>query len=96
MSHRLQVILDEEELRALQAAALRHRSTVSDYVRRVLLEAVSDAFPTAGNEDAETRIRAGGEFTLVRTLVREGLDSGPSEPFPGDYFEELRDRLAEG
>lgn len=42
MSHRLQVILDDEEHRALQAAARRHQSTVSDYVRTVLREARAD------------------------------------------------------
>lgn len=39
MSHRLQVILDDEEYAALQAAARRSRSTVSAYVRRTLREA---------------------------------------------------------
>lgn len=42
MSHRLQVILDDEEHRALQAAARRRRTTVSDYVRTVLREARAD------------------------------------------------------
>lgn len=39
MSIRLQVLLDDEEMAALKAAARRHRTTVSEYVRRTLREA---------------------------------------------------------
>lgn len=39
MSVRLQVLLDEEEMAALKATARRHRTTVSEYVRRTLREA---------------------------------------------------------
>jgi len=46
MSHRLQVILDDEEYAALQAAARRSRDTVSEYVRRTLREA-RDGTPSA-------------------------------------------------
>lgn len=115
MSHRLEVALDNEEFRALQAAARRHRSTVSDYVRTVLREALADepergavarlvavreaashAFPTADIEQMEAQIRAGRDLDRARMLVGDGLESGPSEPFPEDYFEKLRDRLPEG
>jgi hypothetical protein len=41
MSHRLQVLLDEEEFAALRAAAERRRTTVSEYVRQTLREARS-------------------------------------------------------
>ena len=41
-------------------------------------------------------IRTDRELDRVRTLVREGLESGPSEPFPEDHFENLRDGLPEG
>jgi len=46
MSHRLQVILDDEEYAALQAAARRSRSTVSAYVREALRSA-REGEPTA-------------------------------------------------
>jgi hypothetical protein len=39
MSKRLQVLLDEEEWEQLQKIARRHRTTVSDWVRRTLREA---------------------------------------------------------
>lgn len=49
MSHRLQVILDDEEHRALHAAARRRKTTVSEYVRTVLREARADE-PERGPE----------------------------------------------
>ena len=39
MSRRLQVLLDDEEYRAIQAAARRQRVTVSEWVRRALRQA---------------------------------------------------------
>ncbi|BBU22308.1 hypothetical protein [Mycobacterium xenopi] len=39
MSKRLQVLLDEEEWEQLQKIARRHRTTVSEWVRRTLREA---------------------------------------------------------
>lgn len=39
MSIRLQVLLDEDEMAALKAAAKRQHTTVSEYVRRTLREA---------------------------------------------------------
>jgi hypothetical protein len=39
MSKRLQVILDDDELAAIQTAARRRRITVSEYVRLILREA---------------------------------------------------------
>lgn len=39
MSIRLQVLLEEDELAAVRAAARRHRLTVSEYVRQALREA---------------------------------------------------------
>lgn len=38
MSHRLQVLLDEDEIARLRAAARRHRVTISEYVRRAIRE----------------------------------------------------------
>ncbi len=39
MSHRLQVLLDEDELAEIRAAARRRRLTVSEYVRQSLRDA---------------------------------------------------------
>jgi len=39
MSHRLQVLLDPDEVTAIRAAARRRRLTVSEYVRQTLREA---------------------------------------------------------
>lgn len=39
MSHRLQILLDPDEVTAIQAAARRRRLTVSEYVRQTLREA---------------------------------------------------------
>ena len=47
MSHRLQILLDPDEITAIQAAARRRRLTVSEYVRRTLREARSDE-PSSG------------------------------------------------
>ena len=41
MSKRLQVLLDDEEYRAIQAAARRQRVTVAEWVRRALRQAQS-------------------------------------------------------
>ncbi len=47
MSHRLQVLLDEDEIRALRAAAGRERITVSEYVRKALRAATMEG-PASG------------------------------------------------
>jgi hypothetical protein len=39
MTHRLQVLLEEDEIAAIRAAARRRRLTVSEYVRQTLREA---------------------------------------------------------
>lgn len=41
MSHRLQVLLDEDEHRALRAAARRRGASMSEYVRAILRESWS-------------------------------------------------------
>ncbi|MDT8370082.1 MAG: hypothetical protein RQ745_12815 [Longimicrobiales bacterium] len=43
MRHRLQVLLDEDEHRALKAAARRRDASMSEYVRAVLRESWGDA-----------------------------------------------------
>ena len=54
MSKRLQVILDVDEWEQLQAIARRHRTTVSDWVRRTLREA-REREPAG---DLDTKLRA--------------------------------------
>lgn len=60
MSKRLQVLLDTEEWQELQEIARRHRTTVSEWVRRTLREA-REREPQG---DLQTKLRA------VRTAVR--------------------------
>lgn len=47
MSHRLQILLDPDEVTAIRAAARRRRLTVSEYVRQTLREARA-AEPSSG------------------------------------------------
>ena len=54
MSKRLQVLLDPEEWEQLQAIARRHRTTVSEWVRRTLREA-REREPRG---DLDTKLRA--------------------------------------
>ncbi|ORW86395.1 antitoxin [Mycobacterium sp. IEC1808] len=60
MSKRLQVLLDVDEWDELQKIARRHRTTVSEWVRRTLREA-REREPTG---DLDTKLRA------VRTAAR--------------------------
>jgi hypothetical protein len=60
MSKRLQVLLDADEWEELQKIARRHRTTVSEWVRRTLREA-REREP-GGDVDAKLR--------AVRTAVR--------------------------
>jgi len=50
MSHRLQVLLDPDEVAAIRAAARRRRLTVSEYVRQTLREARLDEPATGAAE----------------------------------------------
>ncbi|BBZ13235.1 antitoxin [Mycobacterium branderi] len=60
MSKRLQVLLDADEWEELQKTARRHRTTVSDWVRRTLREAQQRE--SSGDLDAKLR--------AVRTAMR--------------------------
>jgi hypothetical protein len=60
MSKRLQVLLDADEWEELQQIARRHRTTVSEWVRRTLREA-REREPAG---DLDTKLRA------IRTAVR--------------------------
>jgi hypothetical protein len=60
MSHRLQVLLDENEIAAIRAAARRHRLTVSEYVRQALRDARREE-PGAGTARKLTVVREASE-----------------------------------
>ncbi|NIQ37919.1 MAG: antitoxin [Proteobacteria bacterium] len=69
MSKRLQVILDDEEMRAIQAIAKRHRTTVAEWVRRILRAARRE----------EPQVEAGRKLEVVRTAARHEFPSGDIE-----------------
>lgn len=82
MSKRLQVLLDADEWEQLQEIARRHRTTVSDWVRRTLREA-REREP-AGDLDAKLRaIRTAARFEFPAPDIEQMLDEierGYSEP----------------
>jgi Arc/MetJ-type ribon-helix-helix transcriptional regulator len=59
MSHRLQVLLDENEIAAVRAAARRRRLTLSEYVRQALRDAREE--PGAGTARKLTVVREASE-----------------------------------
>ena len=66
MSKRLQVILDEEEMRAIQDIAKRHRTTVAAWVRQTLRSA----------RRQEPRVEAERKLKVIRNAVRLKFPSG--------------------
>lgn len=66
MSKRLQVILDEEEMRAIQDLAKRHRTTVAEWVRQALRAARRN----------EPRVDAERKLKAIRAAVRYKFPSG--------------------
>jgi hypothetical protein len=66
MSKRLQVILDEEEMRALQDIAKRHHTTVAEWVRQTLRAA----------RRQEPRVDAERKLKVIRAAVRHKFPSG--------------------
>lgn len=83
MSKRLQVVLEDEELEEIRAAAERRGMTMSEWVRQVLRRARSS---DAGG-DAERKLAA------VRTAARHSFPTGDIDQvlaeiergyFPGD------------
>ncbi|BBZ40286.1 ribbon-helix-helix protein, CopG family [Mycobacterium conspicuum] len=72
MSKRLQVLLDAEEWEQLQAIARRHRTTVSEWVRRALREA-REREP-AGDLDTKLRaVRAAACHTFPTADIEQTL-----------------------
>jgi hypothetical protein len=66
MSKRLQVILDEEEMRAIQDLARRHRTTVAEWVRQALRAA----------RRKEPRVEAERKLKAIRAAVRHKFPAG--------------------
>lgn len=63
MSKRLQVMVDESELRAIQRSARHHRMTVAEWVRRAMRAARESERPTdPGIKLAAVRRAAGHSF----------------------------------
>lgn len=84
MSHRLQVLLDLEEYAALQAAARRSRTTVSEYVRQAIRRArEGEPASSVGEKLAVVREAAGhayptGDPDVMEAQIRAGyLKDGP-------------------
>jgi predicted transcriptional regulator len=59
MSKRLQVLLDERELKALQRIARRKGTTAAEWVRQALRAAARHEFPTADIDDMLADISRG-------------------------------------
>lgn len=74
MSKRLQVLLDERELRDIQRAARRERMTVADWVRRVLRAARRSA-PSGDTARKLDTLRAASRHAFpvgsVEDMLRE-------------------------
>lgn len=65
MSKRLQVILDDEEMRAIQDVAKRHRTTAAEWVRKTL----------RASRRQEPRGDAERKLKVVRAAVRHEFPS---------------------
>ena len=74
MSTRLQVVLEESELREIRRAARRERVTLSEWVRRTLREARQQQ-PSG---DAERKVQA------VRAAARHSFPSADIEVMLGE------------
>jgi hypothetical protein len=69
MSKRLQVIIDDEEMLALQEIAKRHHTTVAEWVRQALRAA----------RRQEPRIDAERKLKAIRASVRHQFSTGDIE-----------------
>lgn len=67
MSKRLQVVLDDAELRQIKQAARQHRLTVAEWVRQALRAA----------RRREPRSDAARKLAVVRAAVAQSYPSGP-------------------
>ena len=78
MTKRLQVLLDDAELRIIQRLARREKLTTAEWVRRILLEGAAPG----GRPDAQIRLAA------IHTAYRS-QDGGPS-PDIGQMLDEIK------
>ncbi len=74
MSKRLQVVLDESEMREIQRAARRHRMTVAEWVRQVLRSA----------RRQEPRTDARKKLEIVRAAARHSFPAGEIQQILAD------------
>ena len=74
MSKRLQVVLDESEMREIQRAARRHRMTVAEWVRQVLRSARSQ----------EPRTDPRKKLEIVRAAARHSFPAGEIQQILAD------------
>lgn len=84
MSKRLQVLLEEAELREVQRAARARRMTVAEWVRQAL-RAARHRDPTKGPERKLAAVRAAARYSfptadidqMLAEIERGYLDNGP-------------------
>ena len=84
MSHRLQILLEPDEVAAIRAAARRRRRTVSEYVRQTLREARRDE-PSAESAHKLLVVREAAAHayptadpeTMEAEIVRGYLEGAP-------------------
>jgi hypothetical protein len=73
MSKRLQVLLPDQEMAAIQHLAKRDRLTVGEWVRRVLREARADR-PAVEPETKLKAVRRAAEYSFPTADVEQMLD----------------------
>ncbi len=78
MSKRLQVIMDDDELREIQRVAARERTTVADWVRRAIREARRQhPAKTASTKMEHVRAAARNAFPVAEiTEMLQEIESG--------------------
>ena len=72
MSKRLQVLLPDQEMMAIQQLARRERITVGEWVRRILREA-REQKPLHDPESKLKAVRRGAEFSFPNADIAEML-----------------------
>ena len=85
MSKRLQVLLEESELREIQHSARRHRMTVAEWVRQALRSA----------RRSEPRSDAGKKLQVVRSAAEYDFPTADIEEMLGQIERGYRESLPE-
>jgi hypothetical protein len=73
MSKRLQVLLDEDDLRLIQRVARGKGTTVSEWVRQAILAAAREE-PLSGREKKLASVRAAVEHSFPTAGIEQMLD----------------------